>query len=127
MPPEAKRFRERRNTLLGATSPLLGATSPLLGATSPLLGATSPLLGATSPLLGASSLLLGGPGAVHRGRVVLVMNGALLGATSLLRWAPGAVINLITQGRRRSTTREIETWSGLGIMLATPAGSARFL
>ena len=68
-----------------------------------------------------------GPGAVHRGRVVRVTNGALLGATSLLRWAPGAVINRITQGRRRSITRETETWSGLGIMLATPAGSARFL
>ena len=56
-PPEANGFRERRNTLLGASSPLLGATSPLLGATSPLLGATSSLLGATSPLLGATSLL----------------------------------------------------------------------
>ena len=55
MPAEAKRFRERRNTLPGATSPLLGATSPLLGATSPLLGATSPLLGADAVrLLGAS-------------------------------------------------------------------------
>ena len=55
------------------------------------------------------------------------MNGALLGATSLLRWAPGAVINRITQGHRRSVTRGRETWSVLGIMLATRAGSARFL
>ena len=64
---------------------------------------------------------------MHRGRVVRVMNGALLGATSLLRWAPGAVINRITQGHRRSVTRGRETWSVLGIMLATRAGSARFL
>ena len=45
MPAEAKRFRERRNTLLGATSPLLGATSSLLGATSSLVGVTNPVLG----------------------------------------------------------------------------------
>ena len=83
--------------------------------------------GPPSPLLGASSLLLRGREAVHRGRVVHAMNGAVLGATSWLRWAPGAGINRIIQGRRRTMTRAPESWSELGIMLATPTGSARFL